>query len=180
MLRRTALLLILIPLMAQSEPTKTTSWLMSEPMSLFDWGIYKTDKKLAELKIASSMFTAQFFSGSAEYDWDANRIRLRVLLYGNGTDAECLENLRVAKGGFLDFKWDEKEQHRYAPITFRALFSHEGGYKSKGTPTDIGEEIAKIATIEVFILVKASDGSYSPKAKCQADFRSSATSILRP
>jgi hypothetical protein len=47
---------------------------MAEPMSLFDWGIYKTDKKLADMKTASSMFTAQFFSSSAEYDWDANRI----------------------------------------------------------------------------------------------------------
>ena len=180
MLRITALLLVLIPLMAQADPTKTTSWLMGEPMSLFDWGIYKTDKKLADLKIASSMFPAQFFSGSAEYDWDANRIRLRVLLHGKGTDAECLENLKVAKAAFLDFKWDEKEQLRSSPAIFRALFSHEGGYQSKGAPADIGEEIAKISTIEVFILVKASDGSYSPRAKCQADFRSSAMSLIRP
>jgi hypothetical protein len=82
MLRRIALLLALIPLLAQAEPNKAMSWLMDEPMSLFDWGIYKTDKKVADLKIASSMFTAQFFSGSAEYEWEANRIRLRVLLQG--------------------------------------------------------------------------------------------------
>ena len=169
-----------MPLMAYAEPTKTTSWLMAEPMSLFDWGIYKTDKKLADLKTASSMFTAQFFSGSAEYDWDANRIRLRVLLHGKGTDAECLENLKVAKGAFLDFKWDEKEQLRAAPAVFQALFSHEGGYKSKGTPADIGDELVKVATIEVFMLVKASDGTYSPRAKCQANFRSATTSLLRP
>lgn len=166
--------------MTQAEPNKATSWLMDEPMSLFDWGIYKTDKKVADLKIASSMFTAPFFSGSAEYEWDANRIRLRVLLQGKGTDAECLENLKVAKGAFLDFKWDEKEQLRAAPTIFRTLFSHEGGYSLKGTPADIGDEIAKIATIEVFILVKAADGSFAPKTKCQANFRSPALSVMRP
>ena len=180
MLRRTALILIVIPLMAHAEPTKTINWLMNEPISLFDWGIYKTDKKLAELKIASSAFTAEFFAGSAAYDWDANRIRLRVLLYGKGTEAECLANLKVAKAGFLSFTWTEKSQLRAAAIVFQDLFSHEGGYKSKGTPVDIGDEIAKIATIEVDIFVKGSDNSYEPKAKCQADFRSSATSILRP
>jgi hypothetical protein len=98
---------------------------------------------------------------------------------GKGTDAECIENLKAAKGAFLDFKWDEKEQVRAAPAVFRALFSHEGGYQPKGTPTDVGGELAKIATIDVTILVKTAEG-YSPKAKCQADFRSGATSLIRP
>jgi hypothetical protein len=173
-----AIVLLLSPL-TQAEPTKTMSWLMDEPMSLFDWGIYKTNKKLSDLKISASIFKAEFFFASAEYDWDVNRIRLRVMFTGNGTEAECTENLKLAKGAFLDFKWDEKEQIRVAPTVLRGLFSHEGGYQSKKGPTDVGDELAKIATIEAFILVKAPDGSYSPKAKCQADFRSATISVIR-
>jgi hypothetical protein len=86
----------------------------------------------------------------------------------------------VAKSGFLDFKLDEKEQLRAAATIFRTLFSHEGGYSVKDAPPGIGDELAKIATIEVFILVKAPDGSYAPKAKCQANFRSAAMSVMRP
>lgn len=178
MLRKLPLLLMAVSVISHAEPTKTTSWLIDEPMSLFDWGIYRADKKISDLKIVSHMFTAQFLSGSAEYEWDTNRIRLQVLLLGKGTEAECLKNLKTAKGGFLDFKWEEKEQLRAAPSVFGALFSHEGGYKSKTAPADIGEEIAKISTLEVSILVKVSDGSLVPRAKCQTDFRTSNMSLV--
>jgi hypothetical protein len=165
---------------AFAEPSRTVNWLMDQPMSLFDWGIYKTDKKASELKIASKIFTAEFFSASAEYDWDANKIRIRVLLHGVGTEAECIENLKIAKGSFLGFKWTDKEQILQAPLVFTGLFDHEGGYKVKTAPKDLGEQMAKIAMIETFILVKEANGNYAPKAKCQADFVTSSINTVRP
>ena len=166
-------------LTAQAEPTRVTRWLMNEPMSMFDWGIYSTEKKMAELKITDSIFTVKYFTSSALYDWDADRIRLRITFTGKGTDAECTENLKRAKGAFLNFNWNEKEQPRVAREVLASLFSHQGGYKSKDLPNDIGEQLANTATFEATVYVQGEGGSYIPKAKCNTSFTSSEISISR-
>lgn len=164
----------------QAEPTATVTWLMNEPMSLFDWGVYKADKKAGGLgELGSRLFTARFMSGSAAYDWDANRLRLRVFLNGNGTDAECVENLKAAKHVFLDFTVTGNDQATAAATVFGYLFSHEGGYRAKSTPAKLGHELANIATIEATIFKSNNDQTLSPKAKCQADFRSNEVRVLR-
>jgi len=174
-----ALLLALAPLVAQAEPGRVTRWLMNEPMSLMDWGMVSIEKKLADLKIAESVFTSKFFYGSAEYDWEADRIRIHVSFIGKGTEAECIENLKRAKAAFLNFTWDEKEHPRVAREVLRTLFAHRGGYSSKSEPPDLGDVLLNITTIQNVMYVPGDRGTFQPKAKCSADFKSAVVSITR-
>ena len=179
MIRALIVAAVLIPRIATAEPTPTVNWLMGEPMSLFDWGVYKTDKRLGELRAFKNVFTSTFMTGSAEYEWRSNRLRLRVLLEGQGTDAECTENLAKAKGAFLNYEWDPLRQVEVAPTVFADLFSHEGGYKSKTTPADLGTQLARIATIEVSILAPGNDQVLRRRVRCHADFTSSKSYLTR-
>lgn len=162
-----------------AEPGRVARWLMGEPMSLFDWGLYKADKKTAELKSMKEKFSSDFFYGAADYDWGMNRIRLRVNFIGKGTEAECIENIKRAKGAFLDFTWNEKEQVKVARDVFTTLFSHEGGYKSKSHPSDIGEQLASMSVMEATVYIPGDKGSYLPRAKCSMDFRSAEVSVVK-
>lgn len=148
-------------------------------MSLFDWGLYNTERKLADLKIADNAFTAKYFFSSAAYDWDADRLRLQIGFIGKGTEAECAENIKRAKGAFLNFTWDEKEYPRLAREVLGGLFTHQGGYKSKGQPADTGEQLMNITALEVTIFVPGEGGTYIPKAKCTSDFKSNVVHITR-
>ncbi len=148
-------------------------------MSLFDWGIYKADKKIADLKQAKETYTADFFFGSADYDWKANRIRLRVSFIGKGTEAECIENIRRAKVAFLNYTRTERDHVKVAREVFEGLFSHEGGYKSHNQPSDIGEQIMNISLMEATVFIPGEAGSYLPRAKCSMNFTSSEVSVIK-
>ena len=105
-MRRPAMLLFVacvISVSVRAEPTRVPQWLMNEPMSLFDWGLYQTEKKQDSFKTLSHIFTIRYVGGSAAYDWDADRIRLRFSFQGEGTSEECSENLKRAKTAMLDF-----------------------------------------------------------------------------
>lgn len=171
--------LLYICSVANAEPTRTAQWLMDEPMSLFDWGIYKTDKKLSDLKQAKQSFLNEFFYSAAEYDWSANRIRLKVNFIGKGTEAECIDNIKRAKGAFLNFTWAERDQPRAAKEVFASLFSHEGGYRSKSEPPNIGEQLANMSVLEGTIYVRSEGGSYIPRASCSMDFKSTSVSVVK-
>jgi hypothetical protein len=171
--------LISTSLPSAAEPGRVATWLMNEPMSLFDWGVYKTDKKMADLKTIKETYSAQFFFGSADYDWNANRLQLRVSFIGKETEAECIENIKRAKGAFLNYTWSEREQAKIAKEVFAALFSHEGGYKSKGQPEDIGEQVASMSVIEATAFIQGDKGSFLPKARCRMDFKSPEVSVIK-
>lgn len=162
-----------------AEPGRVARWLMDEPMSLFDWGIYKTDRKVADLKVVIETYSAQFFFGSADYDWDENRIRLRVSFIGKGTEAECVENIKRAKGAFLNYTWSDREQAKVAKEVFASLFSHEGGYKSKNQPADIGEQVVGMSVMEATVFIPGEAGSYIPKARCSMDFKSPEVRVVK-
>lgn len=148
-------------------------------MSLFDWGIYKTDKAVAELKAVKGMFPNEFFFGSADYDWSDNRIRIKVSFIGKGTEAECVENVKWAKGAFLNFTWSEREQTQVAKDVFAALFSHQGGYKSKTLPADLGEQLASMSVVEATVFVAGAGGSYTPRARCSMSLKSSEVNVVK-
>lgn len=172
-----ALLLLLTPA-AQAEPNRVPSWLMNEPMSLWDWGIYRTDKRMQEIKELPSLFKAKFFSGSATYDWDENRIKLFAMFVGESTEAGCIEHIKKTKGAFLMYKWEPKEQIVQAPNTMASLFSHEGGYQSKGQPKDMGEQLASITVMEV--MMSMPDGMlFKPGIRCTSPLGSASISIIK-
>lgn len=163
----------------QAEPSRVPNWLMNEPMSLWDWGIYRTDKRMQQIKEFSSLFKAQFFSGSASYDWDANRIKLFAMFIGETTEAGCIEHIKKTKGAFLMYKWDAKEQIAQAPVTMAGLFSHEGGYQSKGQPKDLGEQLANITVMEVLMMTSIAGGGYSNAIRCTSPLTSAEISIVK-
>lgn len=163
----------------RAEPGPVVQWLIKQPMSLFDWGLYKTDKKMADLRQAQ-VYSADFFHGTVDYDWDANRIRLQVSFVGKGTDAECVEHIKLAKAVFLNYTWNERDHAKVAPEVFSALFSHEG-YKSKNEPADMGQQLVNMSLLEATIYVRSETGgtSFAPRARCSTDFKSASVKVVK-
>ncbi|MFO1243664.1 MAG: hypothetical protein U1E71_00570 [Ramlibacter sp.] len=164
---------------ALSEPGRVERWLMGEPMSLFDWGIYKIDKKISELKSLKTNQAGKFFFGSANYDWNANRLRLKVNFVGKGTDAECVDSIKWAKGALLNYTWSEKEQVGVAKDVLAGYFAHEGGYQATNQPADVGEQLVRITVLEATVFVPAESGSYAPRARCAMDFQTSDVNVVK-
>lgn len=164
---------------AVAEPSRIPKYLMNEPISMFDWGIYKADKKLESFKTFGNLFSIYYMGGSASYEWDSDRILIQVLFQGTGSEAECTENLKKAKGAFANFKWNENEQQKAAREALEALFSHEGGYTSASQPRDIGEQLVNITYLEAIVYTKSAKDTLVPKIKCRTNFKSKEISVSK-
>ena len=66
---------------ASAEPSPATRWLMKEPMTLMDWGLFKASNSLKEIVNLIGRFPEEIepYSATAEYDWDENKIRLKAV-----------------------------------------------------------------------------------------------------
>lgn len=171
------LLILSSPAAVLGEPSKTPRYLMSQPMSIFDWGIYQADKKMNSFKF-SDRFATPYFGGSARYDPDENKIYLRGLFQGQGTQKECEDNLRALKGAFATFRWDERRTIEAAWKVLDSLFSHAGGYKNKNRPDDVGKQLIHITDIEAHVFAKQPDGNLRVGAKCRSTFKTSEISPI--
>ena len=168
-------LLAILPILsfsgtASGEPSKTPRYLMSEPMSLFDWGIYQAGQRMNSFRY-SNLFAISYFGGTAEYDEKENKIYLRGLFQGKGTPEECADQLRVLKGAFARFRWDDNKSIEAAWKVLDDLFSHAGGYKNGNRPGDVGKQLIHITDIEAHVFVKQSSGGLKTGAKCTSTFK---------
>ena len=171
------ILLILAPLLAFGEPTKTPKYLMAESMSLMDWGIYKANMKLASFDKFNNALPLEYLLGSARYDWDENRIILAVQFWqGNDTKDDCTKTMKAFKAVFTDFTYGEEEQEVAAERILGQLFSHAGGYQSGSRPGDVGKQLVHITRIEARILVRETM-TYDP-ALCKSTFKSEEVSVI--
>lgn len=70
------LLLLLSITIARAEPSPIVSRLMNEPMSMLDYGLWRTELELRQFfREVDRIFI------SSRYDWKSNRIHLDILLY---------------------------------------------------------------------------------------------------
>ena len=176
------LLVLILPAVALGEPTETPEYLMSESMSLMDWGIFQAGKKMESFKdfnnFQPAFFPTYYAGGFARYDWDENRIVLLGLFHGKGTQDECTENLRKLKGAFTDATWGKKEQRKAAERVLNGLFSHEAGYQTRGRPSNVGRQLIHITVVEAHIMTSQPDGLTKTTVKCKSTFKSSELSII--
>lgn len=82
-------LLILSVNVSEASPSRETSWLMDEPLSLFDMGLYKTtilaEEELNKFKNKVNKEIGKDFiystDSSVEYDWDKDRIKIEWTIF---------------------------------------------------------------------------------------------------
>lgn len=154
------------------ESSPAVDWLMAEPMSLFDWGVYRADERARSL--VQSPLVKDAFGGSARYNAVERRLKIDMMFIGEPTHAKCIEKMLLSKGAFVNYKWTFEEQTQAAPRVFAELFAHAGEVKGRRQPDNLGFELARGTDIRVTMLVGTSEGGYEMKARCVGTFFSAA------
>jgi hypothetical protein len=170
-------LIAFLPLVSIGQPSPAARWLMSEPMSLFDWGIYRLERRLSAMGSGTPPATLPYLLGVIAYDGSTNRIRVVSTFVGAGTEAECIDSLRRVKSVLVPFGMSEVERNKSAPAVFADLFGHVGGYGTSEPPSNVGEELANSVFIEVRINRKDDVLSFKPAVICSGNFRSTVISV---
>lgn len=160
-----------------AEPSRSPRFLMSQPLTVFDWGIIEMRRKLESFRTLT-LFDMPYLGGSVDYLWDENLIVMLGKFQGQGTDRECANNLKLLKGGFADFEWDTQKQADAARAVLNQLFNHPAGYAGNGAPIDVGKNLVSIVRIEATVYVEK-DGVLSVGARCSGEFQDAAIKVIK-
>lgn len=142
-IKKTALLISLLCISitdsAFAEPSPTVRYLMNEPVSRLDWGIYQLQKELEELNV------------SVRYNWDENRIEISKSSSETPKDLnqakilckEEVSNLKIILGV------NPEIGKPYGENSFLWVFFRHEGYKLKSEPETLWEDLDNITRLSV-------------------------------
>jgi len=162
------LLLFLLPEAAFLEPSKSIEYLMGEPFSLFDWGIYKLENEFNDSAFITKDDEVKKINVSILYSWDFNRfiisgwvsLFLNDMIKGRKRYARNLNEAKEwCKSAISTIKYelgiDHQTGHRsYGEEELNSsdlifFFSHS--WYSRSEPKGLGQELDKITMIKISV-----------------------------
>ena len=146
---------------AASEPGPIGQWLMNEPMSLWDKGMFVADRAARDAAQYVGAHRGKRVSGSAGYSWEDNEITLYFNVTGFNaavTHEKCNE-LRRYFIGYMSYgahsdRFQGQQARKQIAVAVSDWFSHEG-YQSSGRDKRLGEKLARIIFVRVSLWNKA-------------------------
>lgn len=160
-----------------SEPSKTITHLMDEPVSMFDWGMHKLNKDIngfftallhpdyaffkkiynlrdSNMENIKKQIEFSDFETDVYYDWDKNRIIIHVQLINKNKNlsvatkkAMCQKYTNLIKAHYYTDN-DKKYRKMFGVSSF---FGHTS-YAKKNAPADLTEHIENITKIKITVL----------------------------
>ena len=159
-MKKTVLFLVLfgaLCIQVYGEPTPTVSWLMNEPVSMWDWGLMRLENSLRAERSLSN------FSVRVDYQWDANIIRIlvndtlependwgreKIVDYGKQVANSIRESLYVNTQTGKPYGSGES----FLEINFFHM-----GFERHSRPDNMGKELDAITEIRVHIMFYEND-----------------------
>ncbi|OHY72932.1 hypothetical protein [Marinobacter sp. AC-23] len=144
------MLLLLASSNASSGPNKTVSYLMNEPLTMFEWGLYKVKDEIFSIEFEDLDLTFRNLAG-VEYDWEGNRINLSLTIYPEyaffkkvGGKKICKLALQKVKSRF-GYGVEAKYRELFGINTY---FEHKG-FTNKSKPESLAEDLENITKIMI-------------------------------
>lgn len=153
---------------SHAEPGPTTNRLMNEPISLWDWGMFRIEQmRESATKVIKGVHKLDFIADSS-YSWDNNEITISFFHVNfNDSDTPPIEakeekcrEIRhtalqtLAPMYLLASPSQGNPQDKIelaAKLALEDWFSHPGGYQSSERGNDVGQRLARITYVEVRI-----------------------------
>ncbi len=146
-------------------PTPSMSYLMNEPASLLDMGMFKLNMHLSNSLFRDSTGTVL----KVNYDFDENRITIGIVSFkevsnidkGKEYCREIIDNIKLAllvnPNTGAPFVSD-------VPGILQIFFSHEGFYKKKNQPKNLYSDLDKLTDIGVVVGIEDNKTSLTCKS----------------
>lgn len=152
-----------------SEPSKTIKYLMNEPLTMFEWGMYRleidineylgslieqnVDSDKSKKETLESIMGFSDFYTKASYNWNKNRITIRIVLINKDENLSIPSRKELCKK-YSDsikkhfYSTDDKELRKEYGIS--KFFNHTHFIKNN-KPDEFQDEIENIVQIRIDI-----------------------------
>lgn len=138
-----------------AEPSATFKYLMNEKMTMMDWGLFRLDKHLNNgLKSLELINTIIKKTSIVYYDWDTNRITIRLVLHVKGWETENIkpvkEFCKAATKDYRDLLHTDVEPNLRRHVGIKSYFLHNG-WTDSTEPENLMKEIENSTLIRIDI-----------------------------
>jgi hypothetical protein len=161
-----------------AEPSSVVEYLMHEPVTMLDWGLYRLKELAGSWKFESLVNSYSF----TYYDWDQNRITVGLWVYpSNGSlPAASAEDAckTVTTQVRNNFGTDTNKSFRKW-VGIGQFFDH-AGFERHNKPAKFMEEVENIINIKVVVFASKEDKfDGSPVVNCESPLMDEEVFILK-
>ena len=143
---------------AGADPDESAKFLMNEPVSLLDLGVYKLEKDLKGFRKDLSVHHALPFDIAVNYDWGVNKIVIQLTYGYEGnpppkTIRNGVRNVFKKIRSFLGVDPEGKVYHKRGFSKAADYFSHQG-YVMKNRPPALEKNIDRMTEFKAIFSVQ--------------------------
>jgi hypothetical protein len=157
------------------ETSKTVRYLMSEPVSLFEWGMYRLESAAKALNWGG-IDSVNKHLATVDYEWSKNQLKIELVVYPRSSSLQkntakqiCASIVKQTKSEFGVEPGFEALRAWFGIGTF---FSHKYFDKSD-TPKSLGGDLEAITNLKVKVMTSKSDQApFKEASSCSSDFLS--------
>jgi hypothetical protein len=161
----------------QADPSPSVLYLMGEPVSLFEWGIFRLEARAERFAWSGLDIKSQF--AHVEYDWPKNQLQIRLTVYPRyqslqrttarqvcGSLVQQAKSLLGVTPGFESMR----------DIAGIGTFFHHQHFDKADAPKTLDADLEAITTLEVDVWVSKNDQPPFQKAvSCSSELLKSET-----
>lgn len=145
---------MVIPTTGYGEPSPTVRYLMDEPVTMFDWGLYRLRRIIDQFQFEN--LNLHNIHSYITYDWDQNRLRIVFYVQTKETvdkasSKKICKNITAKISSTFGGEIRDKGLRRN--ISIATLFEHRA-FENRDKPDNFMEEIEKITKIEVSVFTR--------------------------
>jgi hypothetical protein len=161
----------------QADPSPSVRYLMSEPVSLFEWGIFRLEARAERFAFDGLDIRKQF--ARVQYDWSSNQLRVQLTVYPRyqslqGTTARHVCDSLVRQEKSLLGVTPGFEQMR--EIDGVGTFFRHQHFDKADVPKTLDADLEAITILEVDVMVSKSDQPpFQKAASCSSELLKSET-----
>jgi len=166
-----ALCMLLLSGAVHAEPDASTKYIMNEPLSLLEWGLYRLEKAYDKQTWSDLDIRSQYTT--ARYDWSKNTIYFEIVVYPSfeslqktpaqkvcGSVVHQIKSLFGVESGY-EFMRD------YCGI---GTYFHPQYWENKNSPKTLDSDIEKITNIQVKVMASKNDQApFKEAASCSSE-----------
>lgn len=162
------LVIFLTPITALSEPSNSVAYLMKEPISLLEWGLYRIEDYLntSQLTDLDLIYKPK---AHVDYNWNKNLIEIKLILHPKYQSLSKVGSKNYCRSALTDLKeifgygYDKEVREIFG---IKRFFEHKG-FSKTNEPKNLTEDIETITQLTVYVYANEKDEpEYNEQSSC--------------
>jgi hypothetical protein len=160
---------------AQGQPSPTVRYLMNEPLTLFEWGMFRLQNGVEMMQWDGlDLIRPRPQIANVEYDWDKNQLMINLTIYPRYRSLQkstpkkiCGEVIHQMKGLFGVLTPDDKLLRDAMGVG--SFFTHKY-FRSPAAPQSLAADIERITNLRVDVMTSVTDTPpFQQSQSCSSD-----------